>query len=117
MVPWFGPYSVEDGEGSITREMVQDWVNDLETGRPAPLDPPDRKPRTKHKPKTVHNEHGLLFSILQAAVDAEPSLRASNPCAKTRLPRLDGAEDEEEMVFLEREEWAWLNHGWRPPGA
>ncbi|MEU9111207.1 hypothetical protein AB0D04_05235 [Streptomyces sp. NPDC048483] len=41
---------------------------------------------------------------MQSAVDAEPPLRASNPCAKTRLPRLDGAEDEEEMVFLEREE-------------
>lgn len=109
MVPWFGPYSVEDGEGAIVREMVQDWVNDLEAGRPAPLDPSDRKPRTKYKPKTVQNEHGLLSSILQAAVDAEPSLRASNPCAKTRLPRLDGAEDEEEMVFLEREEWAWLH--------
>lgn len=109
MTPWFGPYSVEDGEGSILREMVQDWVNDLEAGRPAPLDPADRKPRTKYKPKTVHNEHGLLSSILQAAVDAEPSLRAANPCAKTRLPRLDGAEDEEEMIFLEREEWAWLH--------
>ncbi|MCZ4125986.1 tyrosine-type recombinase/integrase [Streptomyces sp. H39-S7] len=108
MTPWFGPYSVEDGEGSIVREMVQDWVNDLEAGRPAPLDPADRKPRTKYRPKTIQNEHGLLYSILQAAVDAEPSLRASNPCAKTRLPRLDGAEDEEEMVFLEREEWAWL---------
>ncbi|MFG2671552.1 tyrosine-type recombinase/integrase [Streptomyces sp. NPDC048445] len=108
MTPWFGPYSVEDGEGSIRREMVQDWVNDLEAGRLAPLDSPDRKPRTKYRPKTIQNEHGLLFSILQSAVDAEPSLRASNPCAKTRLPRLDGAEDEEEMVFLEREEWAWL---------
>lgn len=108
MTPWFGPFSVEDGEGTIRREMVQDWVNDLEAGRPAPLDPSDRKPRRKYRPKTIQNEHGLLFSILQAAVDAEPSLRASNPCAKTRLPRLDGAEDEEEMVFLEREEWAWV---------
>ncbi|MEW1719726.1 hypothetical protein [Streptomyces sp. NPDC093109] len=49
-----------------------------------------------------------MSAILQSAVDTEPSLRASNPCAKTRLPRLDGAEDEEEMVFLEREEWAWI---------
>lgn len=108
MAPWFGPYSVEDGEGSVVRTMVQDWVNDLEAGRLAPLDPRDRKPRTAYKPKTVQNKHGLLSAIMQSAVDAEPSLRASNPCAKTRLPRLDGAEDEEDMVFLEREEWAWI---------
>lgn len=108
MAPWFGPYSVEDGEGSVVRTMVQDWVNDLEAGRLAPLDPRDRKPRTAYAPKTVQNKHGLLSAIMQSAVDAEPSLRASNPCAKTRLPRLDGAEDEEEMVFLEREEWAWI---------
>ncbi|OKK02352.1 integrase [Streptomyces sp. CB03234] len=108
MVPWFGPYSVEDGEGSIVRSMVQDWVNDLEAGRLAPLDPRDRKPRTAYKPKTIHNKHGLLSAIMQSAVDAETSLRASNPCAKTRLPRLDSTEDEEEIVFLEREEWAWI---------
>ncbi|SER92068.1 Integrase [Streptomyces sp. yr375] len=108
MAPWFGPYSVEDGEGSIVRGMVQDWVNDLEAGRLAPLDPCDRKPRTAYAPKTVHNKHGLLSAIMQSAVDAETSLRATNPCAKTRLPRLDSTEDEEEMVFLEREEWAWI---------
>ncbi|MEU8887345.1 site-specific integrase [Streptomyces sp. NPDC048442] len=111
LAPWFGPYSVEDGEGGIIRDMVQDWVNDLEHGRPAPLDPPDRKPRTKYKPKTIRDKHGLLFSIMQAAVDAEPPLRASNPCAKTSLPRADGAEEEEDIVFLEREEYAWIYEG------
>ncbi|MGW4883419.1 tyrosine-type recombinase/integrase [Streptomyces murinus] len=108
MSPWFASYSVEDGDGSILRSMVQDWVNDLEAGRPAPLDPHDRPPRTAYKPKTIHNKHGLLSAIMQSAVDAETSLRASNPCAKTRLPRLDSAEDDEEIVFLEREEWAWI---------
>ncbi|NDZ77034.1 site-specific integrase [Streptomyces sp. SID10853] len=109
MSPWFKPYSVEDGEGSIIRDMVQHWVNDLQNGRVAPLDPPDRSSRTKYKPKTISNQHGLLAAILQSAVDAEPSLRASNPCAKTRLPRLDGEEEEEEAVFLERDEWAWIH--------
>ncbi len=108
LVPWFGPYSVADGEGGITRAMVQDWVNDLRAGRLAPLDPHDRKPRTAYAVKTVHDKHGLLSAILQAAVDAEPSLRASNPCTGTRLPRLDGDQDEEDMTFLEREEWAWI---------
>ncbi|MBX9396516.1 tyrosine-type recombinase/integrase [Streptomyces sp. TRM72054] len=57
----------------------------------------------------IHTKHGLLSAIIQSAVDAETSLRASNPCAKTRLPRLDSTEDEEEIVFLEREEWAWIH--------
>lgn len=71
MAPWFGSYSVEDGEGSIVRAMVQDWVNDLEAGRLVPLDPRDRKPRTKYPPKTVHTKHGLLSAIMQSAVDAD----------------------------------------------
>lgn len=109
MSPWFKSYSVRDGEGGITREMVQRWVNDLAAGRPAPHDPKDRRPRTKYKPKTIANQHGLLHAILQAAVDAEPPLRSSNPCDFTRLPRLDGEQVEEEMVFLEREEFAWVH--------
>ncbi|QNP71594.1 site-specific integrase [Streptomyces roseirectus] len=109
MSPWFKNYSVRDGEGGISREMVQRWVNDLAEGKAAPLDPPDHKPRTKYKPKTVGNQHGLLHTILQAAVDAEPQLRATNPCAFTRLPRLDGEQVEEEMVFLEREEYRWIH--------
>lgn len=109
MSPWFKSYSVRDGEGGITREMVQRWVNDLAAGRPAPHDPKDRRPRTKYKPKTIANQHGLLHALLQAAVDAEPPLRSSNPCDFTRLPRLDGEQVEEEMVFLEREEFAWVH--------
>ncbi|MEU5547753.1 site-specific integrase [Streptomyces sioyaensis] len=109
MSPWFKPYSVRDGEGGIKREMVQRWVNDLKDGVAAPLDPPDRKPRRKYAPKTIANQHGLLHAILQAAVDAEQSLRATNPCAFTKLPRLDGDEIDEEMVFLEREEFAWIH--------
>ncbi|MEU6668033.1 hypothetical protein [Streptomyces sp. NPDC046727] len=109
MSPWFKSYSVRDGEGGITREMIQQWVNDLSAGAPAPHDEKDRKPRTKYKPKTVANQHGLLHAVLQAAVDAEPQLRTTNPCSYTRLSRLDGEEVEEEMVFLEREEWAWVH--------
>ncbi|MGW7292884.1 tyrosine-type recombinase/integrase [Streptomyces xiamenensis] len=108
LTPWFGPFSVEDGEGSIIRTMVQDWVNDLKAGNLAPLDPRDRKPRTAYKPKTILDKHGLLSAIMQSAVEAEPPLRASNPCVKTRLPRIDEAEDEEEITFLERDEWSWI---------
>jgi len=59
-------------------------------------------------PKTLKNLHGLLSSILQEAVKAEPPLRARNPCELTRLPRTDddGAEDDEseDMEFLTPEE-------------
>ncbi|MQS99333.1 site-specific integrase [Streptomyces jumonjinensis] len=109
MSPWFKPYTVEDGEGSIVREMVQDWINDLAAGNAAPLDPSDRKPRKKYAAKTIANQHGLLSAILQAAVDAVPSLRTANPCAKNRLPRLDTDEVEDEICPLEREEWAWVH--------
>ncbi|MFJ4800166.1 tyrosine-type recombinase/integrase [Streptomyces murinus] len=109
MAPWFKDFSVRDGEGGISREMVQMWVNALSKGDPAPHDPKGRKPRTKYKPKTVLNQHGLLHAILQAAVDAEPSLRATNPCDYTSLPRSDGEEIDEEMVFLEREEFGWIH--------
>ncbi|MFM9445169.1 hypothetical protein [Streptomyces acidiscabies] len=77
MSPWFKNFSVRDGEGGISREMVQRWVNDLAEGKAAPLDPVDHRPRTKYKPKTVGDQHGLLHAILQAVVDAEPQLRAT----------------------------------------
>ncbi|MEU7366616.1 site-specific integrase [Streptomyces hygroscopicus] len=55
-------------------------------------------------PKTLANLHGLLYAIFQSAVEAQPQLRAANPSARTRLPRVDdGIEDE--MVFLERDEY------------
>ncbi|MFD9909384.1 tyrosine-type recombinase/integrase [Streptomyces sp. NPDC059063] len=106
MTPWFKNFSVRDGEGGISREQIQQWINDLEAGRLAPHDPLGMK-RVPCKPKMISNNHGLLYGILQAAVIAEPPLRASNPCAYTRLPRQDD-EIEEEMTFLERDEWALI---------
>ncbi|MFC1403169.1 MULTISPECIES: site-specific integrase [Streptacidiphilus] len=108
MSPWFKHLTVREGEGSITSGMVQDWVNDLSSGALAPHDPKDRKPRTKFKSKTVRNQHGLLHSILQAAVDAEPSLRETNPCANSSLPRPDADQTEDDTTFLEREEFGWI---------
>lgn len=49
------------------------------------------------QPKTIRNLHALLYSVLQEAVTADPPLRASNPAARTRLPRLDDGEGAEEM--------------------
>lgn len=88
---------------NITADDLTDWVRAQESGLPDPQDPEKwlKKPAA---PKSISNRHGLLYGIFQAAIEAEPSLRVSNPCSKTKLPRLDdGTEDE--MVFLERDEW------------
>jgi integrase len=67
------------------------------------------------KQKTIRNAHGLLSSVLQAAVDAEPQLITRNPAKGVRLP-----EDEQhaEMEILDQDEWARLYDAiperWRP---
>ncbi|WP_241965842.1 tyrosine-type recombinase/integrase [Streptomyces sp. 111WW2] len=64
-------------------------------------------------PKTLKNLHGLLSSILNEAVNAEPPLRDRNPCPLVRLPRTDddGAEDDErteDMEFMTPDEVAGI---------
>ncbi|WP_330457701.1 hypothetical protein OIB37_12735 [Streptomyces sp. NBC_00820] len=86
MQPWFGEHSISDLGNKITRDHVSQWILDLQHGRPGPLHPAGTV-RRPYAAKTIANLHGLLFSILQSAVNAEPSLRDSNPCAHTRLPK------------------------------
>jgi integrase len=83
LIPAFGHLRVNEVEAV----HIGVWINDLEAeGR---------------KPKTIANYHGLLFQIMEAAVQRESPLRASNPCKATRLPRRDtGDEVHDEMVFL-----------------
>lgn len=102
-VPTFGSKDICDAE-AITPTDVRRWVNALEAGE---RDKKDKEAwaRKPVSPKTLANLHGLLYAVFQAAVEAQPPLRASNPCARTRLPRTD-AGIEDEMVFLEREEFA-----------
>jgi integrase len=95
--------TVEATVGNVTADDLTDWVRSQEDGQRDPTDP-TRWLRTPASPKSIANRHGLLYSIFQAAVEAEPPLRTTNPCAKTRLPRVDDG-TEEEMVFLERDEW------------
>lgn len=98
--PWFGDAAMDDVK-AISKTTVGTWVNDLGDGAPTPAG----DPHGKLKPKTIRNVHGLLYSIVQHAVEEEPPLRNSNPCEKTRLPKLDDGEGEEEMVFLTHGEW------------
>jgi len=65
------------------RKAVTDWIDRLFQGANPPE--PDREPSPPLKTKTVKNLKGLLSSIMQAAVDAEPSLRGTNPVAKVRV--------------------------------
>jgi integrase len=109
---------------AITTDAVKKWVawqREQETAR-------SRKAREKArengqpepakvlvKQKTIRNAHGLLSSVLQAAVDAEPQLITRNPAKGVRLP-----EDEQhgEMEILDQDEWARLYDAiperWRP---
>lgn len=92
---------------SITEDDVQDWVRVHEEGVRDP-DKPTKWLIPKASPKSIRNWHGLLFCIFQAAVDAAQPLRANNPCAKTKLPRTDD-QTEEEMTFLEHDEYAVIS--------
>jgi integrase len=102
-VPTFGGKDI-CGVEAIAPTDVRRWVNAMEAGE---RDPKNKEAwvRKPVSPKTLANLHGLLYAIFQAAVEAQPPLRTSNPCARTRLPRTD-AGIEDEMVFLEREEFA-----------
>ncbi|MFF9894906.1 tyrosine-type recombinase/integrase [Streptomyces longispororuber] len=92
---------------NVTQADVNEWVRRQRHVLTAP-DDPETVLRAKASAKSVANRHGLLYCIFQAAVEAEPSLRETNPCRKTGLPRQDEGSDEE-MVFLEHEEYARIS--------
>jgi integrase len=91
---------------TFSERDVAAWVNWLEAGV---RDPENELAwlRTPKSPKTIANAHGLLYSIAESATRGERPLRRFNPCADTRLPRLDDATGEE-MVFLTPVEFALL---------
>lgn len=88
---------------NITGDDIQDWVRLEERGEPNE-EAPEKWVRRPASPKSIANRHGLLWCIVQAAIDADPQLRTKNCCKGTKLPRTDDQTDEE-MVFLEREEY------------
>ncbi|PYC83421.1 site-specific integrase [Streptomyces tateyamensis] len=91
---------------NVTAADVTDWVRAQEDGKVRDGDP-EQWERQPAAPKSISNRHGLLYGIFQAAIEAEPPLRSANPCAKTKLPRIDSG-TEDEMVFLEHTEWQRL---------
>lgn len=59
-------------------------------------------------PKTIRNYHGLLFSVMEYAI--ERKLREGNPCRGTRLPEPADIDDDDQMTFLTEAEYR-LIHG------
>lgn len=124
MLPAFGGLDIRDAK-ALSATTVRAWVNQLQAGIPDPRTPVNPNAPTSGRkgakrgeragwlraplrPKTIQNLHGLLFIILESAVQADPPLRASNPAARTRLPRIDDGEDSDDMCFLTREEFELL---------
>jgi len=100
---------------NIIQEDIDDWVRVEKTGERHP-DDPEKWKRRPADPKSIANRHGLLYCVVQAAIEATPQLRTTNCCAKTQLPRLDD-HTEEEMTFLEREEYMRIAQEITDPAA
>ncbi|WP_217545619.1 site-specific integrase [Streptomyces sp. GbtcB6] len=100
---------------NLVQEDVDIWVGVEKTGL-QDADDPEKWLRRPADPKSVRNRHGLLYCIVQAAVDATPQLRTKNCCTKTRLPRVDDDTDEE-MTFLEHAEYGRIAQEIKDPDA
>lgn len=113
MIPFFGDMDVCDPAG-ICPETIGPWITALRAGEREdpgdPLVPREEWPwlREPLSPKTIRNIHGLLYTLMQFLVDAEVPKRAKNPCKGTSLPSMDDGEGDEEMCFLDVEEYALL---------
>jgi integrase len=86
IVPLLGDYQL----GDVTRLVVRDWVVCLLSGaasigadEPEPGEEPARRPLAE---KTIRNAHGVLYAMMQDAVDNR--LIRGNPCYRTGLPRV-----------------------------
>lgn len=104
ILPLLGKYALDDVD-------PQDWVAKLAAGARDPRDP-TRWLRKPIGPKTIRNCHGILHTIMDAAIAAK--LIRANPCASTNLPLWE----RREMRFLTDPEIARLIAAlpvrWRP---
>lgn len=100
---------------NLIQEDVNDWVAYMAAGARDP-DNPEQWLRRKGDPKSIRNRHGLLYCVVQAAVDATPQLRTKNCCTATSLPRADD-QIKEEMTFLEHDEYVRIAQEFKDPGA
>jgi integrase len=101
ILPLLGDYKLAE----MDRMVVTGWVAELLAGD----EDEEREPLAE---KTIRNVHGVLYSLMQAAVDGH--LIRSNPCYRTGLPKVP----HKEMRFLDEAETARLVTAtpayWRP---
>lgn len=109
LLPAFGHLVVNDAADVPEDEFwdsdkVKAWVNEKHHGKRNPESTGwITEPRSA---KTVRNLHALLSSY--GAWLVEKKLRATNPCAGTRLPESEEGDADAEMIFLERWEFMQL---------
>ncbi|MFJ9583926.1 hypothetical protein [Streptomyces acidicola] len=72
---------------NLTQRDVNNWMRVEQEGEPDPSDG-TKWLRKKADPKSIRNRHGLLYCVVQAAVDATPQPRS--PTA-ARRPYRDGS--------------------------
>ncbi|WP_330349634.1 tyrosine-type recombinase/integrase [Streptomyces sp. NBC_00582] len=101
--------------GNLIQEDVDDWVAYMNSGERDPEDP-EKWLRAPADPKSIRNRHGLLYCVVQAAIDATPQLRTKNCCTRTQLPRADD-HIKEEMTFLEHDEYQRIAQEFTDPDA
>jgi integrase len=101
---------------NLTQDDVTDWVRAEEEGEPAPAGANRSWARKPADPKSIRNRHGLLYCVVQSAIDATKPLRTTNCCKKTNLPRVDN-ETQADMCFLEHDEYARVAAEIKDPDA
>jgi integrase len=113
--PYFGDVPIGDTD-TLSSMAIGRWINQLKLGYGPDQDPgddtllPEREPLA---PKSIRNAHGVLYSLIQSAVEAEPPLRRRNPCEHTVLPKHKEGRvltvDEDDEDDYEAEEKSFLS--------
>lgn len=101
---------------NLTQDDVSRWVRLEEEGEPAPKGSKKKWARMPADPKSIRNRHGLLYCVVQSAIEAQVPLRTGNCCKSTRLPRVDD-ETVADMTFLERDEYLRVASEIKDPDA
>ncbi|MFD0883126.1 hypothetical protein ACFQ08_00905 [Streptosporangium algeriense] len=105
IAPTFGGLDLRDKNPAFDRTTVSAWVNDLHRGIPD-LGAPARGCDDRWRPR--RSRTCTACCTRSCRVRSRPPIRVSNPAARTRLPRLDDGEGDDEMIFLTEQEFALL---------